>query len=159
MSLRIGEKAPEFEVVSASGRTLALSAFRGKKNVVLYFYPADFTPVCTKETCGFRDAHEDLATQNTEVIGVSVDSDASHRKFAEKYDVPFELVADENRALATRYDTVGLFRKLLGRVDRITYVIDKNGLIAGVFDSPLRASSHVDGVRNLVTALEARREA
>ena len=76
MALKVGQQAPEFTVTAADGRALSLAEFRGKKNVVLYFYPADFTAVCTKETCGFRDSYEDLASKDTEVIGVSIDDDA-----------------------------------------------------------------------------------
>ena len=153
MALRVGQKAPDFDVTSSSGAKLRLADFIGKKNVVLYFYPADFTLVCTKETCGFRDAYEELAGKDTEVIGISVDSDASHQKFAEKYKVPFALVSDGDRSLAKSYDASGFLRNLIGKVARVTYVIDKKGEIAGVFDSELRANVHVDGVRELIQKL------
>jgi peroxiredoxin Q/BCP len=153
MALRTGDKAPDFDVTSSSGARLRLSDFVGKKNVVLYFYPADFTLVCTRETCGFRDAYEELASAETEVIGVSVDSDDSHRKFAEKYAVPFALVSDADRTLSKTYDATSLLRNLLGKTARVTYVIDKKGHIAGVFDSEIRASAHVDGVRELIKKL------
>jgi thioredoxin-dependent peroxiredoxin len=154
MSLAVGQKAPEFEVVASSGKRLKLSDFLGKKNVVLYFYPGDFTLVCTKETCGFRDAYEDLKSADTEVIGVSVDSDESHRKFAEEYKLPFDLVSDENRDLAKRYDATGGFlRNILGKASRLTYVIDKKGEIAGVFKGELSASKHVEGARDLIKKL------
>lgn len=155
MALRIGQKAPDFDVVTAKGDRLKLSEFVGKKNVVLYFYPADFTPVCTKETCGFRDVYDELASRDTEIIGISVDSHASHQRFAERYHVPFQLVSDENRAIAKSYEATSFLRDLLGKVARITYVIDKRGEIAGVFQSELRASKHVDGVRALVEKLGA----
>jgi peroxiredoxin Q/BCP len=153
MALRIGQKAPDFTVTSSAGRTLKLSEFNGKKNVVLYFYPGDFTAVCTKETCMFRDVYEDLASQDTEVIGVSTDSDASHRKFSERYSLPFSLVSDENKALARVYEATGLLGNLMGRTTRITYVIDKKGEIAGVFEGMLDASKHVDGARELIKKL------
>lgn len=153
MALRIGQRAPDFEVTSSSGQKLRLADFLGKKNVVLYFYPADFTLVCTRETCGFRDAYAELADKDTEVIGVSVDSDESHRKFAKEYNVPFELVADPDRKLTRAFDATNLLSRFTGRVGRVTYVIDKKGMIAGVFDSEVRASAHVDGVRDLVRKL------
>lgn len=140
-------------MTSSSGARLALGDFIGKRNVVLYFYPADFTLVCTRETCGFRDSYAELASNDTEVIGVSVDSDETHQRFAEEHGVPFSLVSDPSKALAQRYDAMGLFSRLLGKTGRITYVIDKKGYIAGVFDSELRASVHVDGVRDLVRRL------
>lgn len=153
MALRVGQKAPDFHVTTSDGKSLALSDFVGKKNVVLYFYPADFTPVCTRETCGFRDAYAELATHDTEVIGVSVDSDASHQRFAAEHRVPFPLVADPTFALARKYEATSLLRDLLKKAARITYVIDKKGDIAGVFRSELRAGHHVEGVRDLVRKL------
>lgn len=153
MPLHLGEKAPDFDLVASSGKRLRLSDFAGKKNVVLYFYPGDFTPVCTKETCGFRDAYEELADRDTEVIGVSVDSEASHRKFAEKLGLPFELVSDEQKDLARTYGATSLLRDILGKTRRITYVIDKKGEIAGVFEGELSASKHVEGVRDLIRKL------
>jgi thioredoxin-dependent peroxiredoxin len=153
MALRVGQKAPDFDVTASSGKRLKLADFIGKKNVVLYFYPADFTPVCTREACGFRDAYEELASKDTEVIGVSVDSDDSHERFAKKHSVPFALVSDNERSLTKSYDAASFVRMLLGRTGRITYVIDKKGEIAGVFDSELRASKHVDGVRQLIQKL------
>ena len=153
MALRIGEKAPDFEVVASNGKRIKLSELAGKKNVVLYFYPGDFTPICTKETCGFRDAFEELATGDTEVIGVSVDSDDSHRKFAEKYGIPFDLVSDVNKDLAKKYQATSFLRDLLGKTGRITYVIDKKGQIAGVFQGELSANKHVHGARDLIKKL------
>jgi peroxiredoxin Q/BCP len=153
MSLRPGQKAPDFEVVASSGKRLKLSEFVGKKNVVLYFYPGDFTPVCTKETCGFRDMYKDLATSETEVIGVSADSNESHEKFAETYKIPFALVSDENRELAKIYGATSFLRNILGKASRLTYVIDKKGEIAGVFQGELSANKHTDGVRALIQKL------
>lgn len=153
MSLRIGQRAPDFDVTSSSGKPLKLGNLVGKKNVVLYFYPGDFTPLCTKETCGFRDAFQQLEDSDTEVIGVSVDSDESHRKFAKQYGLSFELVSDPNREIARSYEATGFFSNLMGKTSRITYVIDKKGLIAGVFASELSASKHVDGAKLLVAKL------
>ena len=147
MSLRVGEKAPEFDVVSSSGKSLKLSDFAGKKNVVLYFYPGDFTPICTKETCGFRDMMGELESADTEVIGVSVDSNESHEKFAAEYNVPFALVSDQDRKLAKTYGATSLLGNLLGKVARVTFLIDKKGTIAGVFQAELSASKHVDGIK------------
>jgi len=153
MSLAVGEKAPDFDVTSSAGKHLKLADLVGKKNVVLYFYPGDFTMVCTKETCGFRDAFEELASKDTEVIGISVDSNESHEKFAKEYNVPFSLVSDENKALAKAYEATNFLTGLIGRIARVTYVIDKNGRIAGVFKAQLSASNHVDGVRDLIRKL------
>jgi len=109
--------------------------------------------VCTKETCGFRDSYEDLASKDTEVIGVSIDDDASHRKFAEKYNVPFALVSDPDKALSQKFGATGGLIGLLGKSRRVTYVIDKQGVIKGVFQGELSASKHVDGARAVVATL------
>jgi peroxiredoxin Q/BCP len=154
MALKVGQPAPEFTVTAADGRELKLADFRGKKNVVVYFYPKDFTSVCTKETCGFRDAYQDLANKDTEVIGVSVDDDASHKKFAEKYKVPFALVSDPDRKLAGDYDATGGLVGIIGRkARRLTYVIDKQGTIAGVFQGELSADKHVEGAKSVIAKL------
>ena len=153
MTLAVGQKAPDFDVTSSSGKQLKLADMLGKKNVVLYFYPGDFTMVCTKETCGFRDAYDDLASKDTEVVGISVDSNDSHERFAKEYNVPFSLVSDANKELATKYEAIGLLTKIIGRTSRVTYVIDKKGMIAGVFKAELSASTHVDGVKELIRKL------
>lgn len=155
MTLRIGSAAPAFDVTSSDGRHLRLEDFRGKKQVVLYFYPRDNTPVCTAEACGFRDIYEELVAEDTEVIGVSVDDDASHGKFAEKHRVPFPLVADPDRKLVNAYDAVGGISRLLGGAKRVTYVIDKSGKIAAIFDSAFFAKNHVNGVKETIQKLRA----
>lgn len=154
VNLPIGQDAPDFDVVASDGRAVRLSELRGKKNVVLYFYPADFTMVCTREACGFREAYPDLVQRDTEVIGVSSDSNASHNRFAETHRVPFPLIADESRALSDKYDAKSFIHALFGRAKRVTYVIDKAGKIAGVFEGELNAASHVEGARNLVGRLD-----
>ena len=155
MPLNVGQKAPDFDVTSSGGKRIKLSELAGKKNVVLYFYPGDFTPVCTKETCGFRDAYEELAGQDTEVIGVSVDSDDSHAKFKEEYGLPFDLVSDKEKEIAKAYKATSFLRDILGKTARITYVIDKKGQIAGVFEGELSANKHVQGARDLIKKLAA----
>jgi peroxiredoxin Q/BCP len=153
MTLSIGTPAPEFEVTSSDGRALKLADFRGKKNVVLYFYPQDFTGVCTRETCGFRDMYEDLKSKDTEVIGVSFDDNESHEAFRKEHEVPFALVADVNKDLAKKYEATSLIRNLIGKASRVTYVIDKTGKIAGVFKAELSAGTHTGGVRDLLAKL------
>src|SRR5262245_9920744 len=153
MSLKVGDQAPPFDVKASDGRRVALADLVGKKNVVLYFYPKDFTMVCTAEACGFRDMYDDLVADDTEVIGVSVQDDESHGKFAARYRVPFPLVADIDKSLAKLYEAVGGVRSLFGVTKRVTYVIDKQGKIAGVFDSELRAGVHLDGVKDTIKRL------
>jgi thioredoxin-dependent peroxiredoxin len=157
MALKVGDPAPEFDVTSSDGRRLRLQDYRGKKNVVLYFYPADFTPVCTAEACGFRDMYADLQGQDTEVIGVSVDDDQKHEAFARKHNVPFPLVADGDLSLARTFDaTGGLLSSLRHKTARITYVIGRDGRVHGVFDSAIFASRHLDGVRDTLRKLRDR---
>jgi peroxiredoxin Q/BCP len=149
---KVGDPAPEFDVVASDGRRYALRDLRGKKNVVLYFYPKDFTMVCTAETCGFRDIYAQ-ASEDTEVIGVSLDSDESHRKFAETHGVQFPLIADKDKSLTRAYGAVGLIRSMLGLARRVTFVIDKGGRIAGVFEGELSPKPHLEGVRTLLAKL------
>ena len=154
MALQLGQTAPDFEQDSTQGR-IAFHEWLGDSWGVLFSHPKDFTPVCTKETCGFNAIYDELAGEDTEVIGVSVDSDDSHRKFAEKYDLKFALVSDGEKELARKYEATSLLRDLLGKTSRITYVIDKKGEIAGVFKGELSASKHVDGARDLIRKLRA----
>jgi peroxiredoxin Q/BCP len=152
MLVKVGQPAPEFEVAASDGRVLRLSDFRGKRSVVIYFYPKDFTTICTAETCGFRDAYEEIAP-HAEVIGVSLDSDASHRRFAEQHHVRFPLVSDKDKQLTRSYGAIGTIRSWLGLAKRLTYVIDKGGNVAGVFEGELSASPHLKGVKELLAKM------
>jgi len=158
MSLKIGDTAPDFDVTarqSGQDRPLSLRGILAEKNLVLYFYPRDFTAVCTREACGFRDAYAQLTSGDTEVVGVSVDDAATHDRFAREHRLTFPLVADPDRKLARLYGATSMLRDVLGISGRITYVIAKNGRIAAVFDSMIRASQHVDGARAAIQALRA----
>lgn len=155
MSLSVGDRAPEFESVSHDGKPVKLADFRGKKNVVLYFYPKDETSVCTAEACGFRDAYEELAGQDTEIIGVSMDSSESHAKFASRHHLPFILLDDESGVIAKAYGAKGLLGSLLKMVSRVTFLIDKSGKIVGIFKSALSADVHVGGIKDAVKKLSA----
>lgn len=148
MALKIGDSAPDFDVVASNGTRLALRELHGNKNVVLYFYPKDFTSVCTKETCGFRDMYADLQGKDTEVIGVSFDDNETHERFAKENNVPFALVADTDRSLAAAYGATSFFRGLLNVSTRVTFLIDKQGKIAGIYKAELSATTHVEGVRD-----------
>ena len=151
--LKVGDAAPDFDVKSSKGEALRLADFRGKKNVVLYFYPKDETPVCTKEACGFRDMYEDLVAADTQVIGVSPDSDASHEKFAGKQKIGFPLVSDPQKKLAASYGATGGLWGLVGMLKRVTYVIGKDGKIAAVVQNALSADAHFDAVKNALGEL------
>jgi peroxiredoxin Q/BCP len=160
MPLSVGQKAPNFDVKASDGRSVKLADYAGKKNVVVFFYPGDFTPVCTKESCQFQDMYKDLQGSDTEVIGVSNDDDESHKKFAAKYKLEFPLIADTDLKLVKEFGiyegALGAIGKLFGRVLRYTFVIDKKGEIAGVFHAEISASAHTGSVRELVASLNAR---
>jgi peroxiredoxin Q/BCP len=133
--LEVGDKAPAFAAKDQNGRTVKLSDFKGRR-LVLYFYPKDDTPGCTTEACGFRDHAADFERANAAVVGVSTDSEASHRKFADKFDLPFTLLADPDRTIVEAYGAWGE-KKLYGRAYmgtlRVTYLVDEKGRIAGVY--------------------------
>jgi peroxiredoxin Q/BCP len=138
--IKSGDKAPDFALSDASGKTVRLGDFRGRSAVVLYFYPKDDTPGCTKESCTFRDQYQDFKDAGAEVIGVSSDSAESHAKFAEKYHLPFTLLADRDGAVRRQYGVPATLGLLPGRV---TYVIDRDGVVRHVFNSQFQAAQHV----------------
>jgi peroxiredoxin Q/BCP len=146
-----GDSAPDFALPDASGRTVQLSDLRGRKAVVLYFYPKDDTPGCTKEACTFRDQYQDFQDAGAEVIGVSSDSAESHAKFTAKYRLPFTLLADADGAVRKRYGVPATLGLLPGRV---TYVIDKAGVVRHVFNSQLQATQHVAEAMQALRAAE-----
>jgi peroxiredoxin Q/BCP len=150
MGIAAGDRAPDFKLHDQKGREVSLSEFRGKKAVVLYFYPKDETPGCTKEACSFRDSYEDFVRAGAEVIGVSGDSVAKHQSFAEHHRLPFTLLADADNALRKAYGVPATLWILPGRV---TYVIDKEGVVRHVFDSQLQATRHIDEALAVVKKL------
>jgi thioredoxin-dependent peroxiredoxin len=159
MSLKVGDEAPEFEVTARQAgqdRQLSLSAILAEKNLVLYFYPRDFTTVCTREACGFRDNYAALGAGDTEVVGVSVDDAATHDRFASEHGLAFPLVSDPERRLAARYGATSLLRDVLGVAARLTFVIDRSRRIVAVFDSALRSSQHVDGAKQAIEEIRRR---
>lgn len=134
-----GQRAPEFTLPDANGKPVRLADFSGKP-VVLYFYPKDDTPGCTKEACSFRDQYQDFQDAGAVVIGVSSDSSESHRKFAAKHRLPFTLLADRGGEVRKRYGVPATLGLLPGRV---TFVIDGGGVVRHVFNSQLDATRHV----------------
>ena len=126
-----GQKAPFFEGTDQEGNTISMNDFKGKK-IVLYFYPKDNTPGCTSEACDLRDNYESLTGKGYEVVGVSGDSEASHKKFAGKYNLPFPLIADTDRKIMTDYGTFGekkMYGKTFLGIKRTTFIIDEQGII------------------------------
>ncbi len=150
MEVKVGEVAPDFSLTSQTGELVALSDFRGKQAVVLYFYPKDDTPGCTMEACAFRDRYEVFKQAGAEVIGVSGDSSQSHQQFAARYNLPFVLLSDDGNKLRQRYGVPATLWVLPGRV---TYVIDKEGIVRHIFDSMLEFNRHVDEALNTLKAV------
>ena len=133
--IEVGAQAPDFTLRDAQGNAVSLKDYRGTK-VVLYFYPRDNTPGCTREACAFREANEQFQAQNAVVLGVSRDSEASHQKFAEKYNLPFTLLSDPEHTVLEAYGAWGE-KKNYGKVSmgtiRSTVVIDENGVVEKVY--------------------------
>jgi peroxiredoxin Q/BCP len=155
--LKEGQKAPDFDLPSSEGGTVRLSQLKGK-TVVLYFYPRDSTPGCTREACGFRDVQAPLTKKGVVVLGVSPDSLASHAKFKEKYALNFPLLADADKAVAKRYGAFGekvLYGKKTLGIIRSTFVIDGAGVIRKVFPK-VKVDGHVEAVAQAVDALRAK---
>lgn len=135
MALKVGDKAPAFKLKNQDEETISLSGLKGKP-VVLYFYPKDDTPGCTKEACNFRDEFPKFGKLKAEIIGISTDSVKSHKKFAEKYGLPFNLLADEKKQVVQEYGVwkeKNMYgRKYLG-IERTTFIINSDGRIANIF--------------------------
>jgi peroxiredoxin Q/BCP len=133
--LAVGTQAPEFTAIDQDGAKRSLIDFKGKK-VILYFYPKDNTSGCTKEACAFRDHFDEFRQLGVEILGVSVDSEKSHRSFVQKYALPFTLLADTDKRLVEAYGVWGeknLYGKKSMGTNRVTYLIDEAGKIAAVF--------------------------
>lgn len=150
--LQVGQAAPDFSLKTTTGATFRLQDLRGR-HVVLYFYPKDDTPGCTTQACTFRDQYEDFKDLGAEVVGVSSDSEKSHQKFTAKHNLPFELLADENGAVRKLYEVP---RAMLGLLPgRVTFVIDKNGIVQYIFNSLTGATDHVSKAMEVIRGLPA----
>ncbi len=133
--LQAGQKAPDFTATDQDGKAVSLAEYRGRK-VIIYFYPKDDTPGCTREACAFRDNLPNFEQTGVEVLGVSVDSEKAHRKFADKYQLPFRLVSDADKAIVEAYGVWGM-KKFMGReymgTNRVTYLVGEDGNIEQVW--------------------------
>jgi peroxiredoxin Q/BCP len=152
--IKEGQKAPDFDLPSSEGGHVRLLDLRGK-TVVLYFYPKDSTPGCTREACDFRDSHTKLKRKGVVVLGVSGDSIASHERFRDKLKLNFPLLSDDGKAVAKKFGAFGekvmYGKKVLGMI-RSTFVIDGSGVVRKVFPK-VKVDGHVDQVLEAVTAL------
>lgn len=149
--LKVGDKIPEFTLPNSVNQPVSVSDFIGYKNMVVYFYPKDDTPGCTKEACKFRDDFEDFTDLNAMVIGISADSPKSHAKFKERYRLPFTLLSDKNNVVRKQFGVKGNFLGLIP--GRVTFVVDKTGTIVYVFDSLGNAEQHVENSKRVLKEL------
>jgi peroxiredoxin Q/BCP len=141
-----GSVAPDFEATDQSGAQVTLTDLLSLGRLVLYFYPRDFTRVCTAEACLFRDASRELAQLNATIAGVSTDTVASHADFAARHQIPFRLIADPDRRITRAYDA----DRWLGFTKRVTYVIDSDRKVLGAFHHELSAQKHLEDVRRVL---------
>jgi len=154
MAIQEGKPAPAFTLTDGEGKRVSLADFAGK-NVILYFYPKDDTPGCTKEACGFRDAWKELARSGTVVLGVSADGAASHQKFAAKYKLPFPLLSDPERKVMTKYGAYGekvMYGKKTTGVIRSTVWIGPDGKVKKQWARVAKAAEHPDQVLEALRA-------
>jgi len=142
IKVKVGDPAPDFEGPTSNGSRLGLKDFKGKQNVVLYFYPKDDTPGCTREACSFRDNIKPIRDLGAEIIGVSLDSVQSHDKFARKYELPFPLISDKEKNIANAY---GVLRDIGLSANRVTFIIDKDGKVTKIFPK-VDVGKHTDEV-------------
>ncbi len=154
MTLEPGQRAPDFEMATDGGGTVSLAGLAGRK-VVLYFYPKDDTPGCTREACGFRDSHPEFAGLDAVVVGVSKDSTARHDRFKAKHDLPFALAADLDGGVCEAYGT-WVEKSMYGRtfmgIERATFLIDETGVIRRIWRK-VRVNGHVDSVLEAARSL------
>ena len=149
--LKVGQVAPDFTLKGLESKEFTLSSLKGKKSIVLYFYPKDFTPGCTREACAFRDAYEVFTDAGAEVIGVSNDSVGRHEKFARKKNLPFKLLSDPGGKVHKMYEvSPTMFGLLPGRA---TFVIDREGVIQHAFQSQANINRHVNDALKVVQEL------
>ncbi len=138
--VQVGDLTPDFALLNQSGTPVSLGDFLGKQHIVLYFYPKDNTSLCTEEACAFRDSYEVFKGAGAEVIGVSSDSVESHRQFAKEHQLPFILLSDVDGVIRKRYSVPTAF----GLPGRVTYIIDRQGIVRRIFFSQFTSKKHVD---------------
>ena len=139
--VKVGEEAPDFTLYDQDGESVSLGDFKDVNNVVLFFYPKDFSPGCTTQACSFRDSYEDFTDRGAVVVGVSSDSVESHKKFLDTYLLPFTLLSDPKGEVRSLYGATKAFGLLPGRY---TFIIDKNGVVRHIFTSETNMKKHID---------------
>ena len=148
--VKIGDQLPEFSLPDQNGDTINIYDYLGKP-LVIYFYPKDDTPGCTKEACYFRDQFEVFAEYGAKIFGISSDSPESHRKFAEKYNLNFTLLSDEDHTVEKLF---AVPRSILGLISgRVTYIIDKEGTVIHIFNSLFNADQHIEEALKVIKSL------
>lgn len=151
MTLKQGDKVPVFTLKDQYGNDFNLASLVGKKALVIFFYPADFTPGCIKEVCSFRDQYQDFTDAGAEVIGISGDGQGSHQKFAAKYKLPYTLLSDPDKKVRKLF---GVKSSLLGLLPgRVTYVVDKSGLVQLIFENQFGAAQHISASLSILQKL------
>lgn len=145
--VKVGDSAPDFALPNQSGEMVSLKDFIGKKIIVLYFYPKDFSLGCTAEACAFRDSYEVFKEAGAEVVGVSSQSVDSHKRFASSNALPFILLSDEDGRVRKLYGASSAFGLIAGRV---TYVIDKKGIVRHIFSSQLNPTKHIEEALRII---------
>jgi peroxiredoxin Q/BCP len=151
MKIKVGDKAPDFTLPSQMGDNVTLSEYLGKKNIVLYFYPKDESPGCTREACKFRDRYEVFTNLGAEVLGISSDSLESHKSFATHHGLPFILLSDADNKVRELYGVPSSMGIIPGRV---TYIIDKKGIVRQVFSSQFQPEKHIEEALKILENLE-----
>jgi thioredoxin-dependent peroxiredoxin len=150
--LQVGDSAPDFTLPRSNGELLSLSDFRGRSEVVLFFYPKDHSPACTAEACSFRDSYGVFRDRGAEVIGISADSVLSHQRFAARFHLPFILLADSEGSVRRRYGIAKTFGIFPGRA---TYLIDRQGVIRHIFSSQFLPLKHVSSALGALERVRA----
>jgi peroxiredoxin Q/BCP len=139
--VQVGDRAPDFTLPDQTGEPISLGSYFGKSAIVLYFYPKDDTTGCTKEACSFRDSYEVFKSAGAEVIGVSGDTSSAHQNFAQRYRLPFTLLSDKNNSVRKLYGVPATLGILPGRV---TYIIDKQGIVRHIFSAQFTPEKHIE---------------
>ncbi|MCK5901846.1 MAG: peroxiredoxin [Cocleimonas sp.] len=142
MAVKLGDKLPSFTLNDQNGKAISIDQFIGKKNIVIYFYPKDETSICTAEAQGFRDVYPEFLALDSVIIGISSDSESSHHQFAQHHQLPFILLSDPDKKIETLF---AVPKDLFGFISgRVTYIINKKGMVIGLFDHAFSAQKHIN---------------